>query len=538
MAKQLCFDVEAREALKAGVLKLARAVKSTLGPRGRCAIIDRGWGGPNITKDGYTVADEVELTNPYENMGAQLLKEAASKTHDVSGDGTTTAIVLAEAIYVQAMKHLVSGANVAQINRGIHEAAQSVIQQLRKESKKIGLDTPDRLSHIAAIAANNDRQLGGILVDALKRVGADGVINIEEGKGTDTEVKVVEGMQFDRGYLSPHFVTDQKTLECEYRNCLVLIHEDKISGIKSLIPLLEKLSKANKSLLIIAEDVDGEALATLVVNKLRGVVNCVAVKAPGYGDRRKAMLQDIAILTGAKAPVFKDSGTDLETLDIKDLGQAKKVTITADNTTIIEGGGSSADINGRIKQMRREIESTDSNYDREKLEERLAKLSGGVAQINVGAATETEMKEKKARIKDAQASVKAALQEGVLPGGGVALLRAAHDLTPSNWKGDVALGAQILKQALGAPFHQIVKNAGGNGAVTAAKVMQERKRSFGYNADTGVFVDLIEDGVIDPCKVTTTALSNAVSVASVLISTNCLISDIKEQGNGEMEDED
>ncbi len=528
MAKQLCFDVEAREALKEGVQKLARAVKTTLGPRGRCAVIDRGWGGPNITKDGYTVADEVELTDPYENMGAQILKEAASKTHDVSGDGTTTATILAEAMFTKALRHLVAGANVAQINRGLHEVSAQIVEQLRKDARKVSLESPDRLRQIAAIAANNDSELGSILINALEKVRADGVINIEEGKGTDTEVKVVEGMQFDRGYLSPHFVTDQKSLECEYRNCLVLIHEEKLSSIKPLIPLLEQASKANKPLLVIAEDVEGEALATLVVNKLRGIVNCVAVKAPGYGDRRKAMLQDIATLTGVRTPVFKDTGTDMESLTLNDLGTAKKVTVTSDATTIVEGAGSSADINGRIKQIRREMELTDSSYDKEKLEERLAKLAGGVAQINVGAATETEMKEKKMRIKDAQASVKAALEEGILPGGGVALLRAAENLDVDHWKGDVRSGAEIIQNALREPFHQIMENAGENGAVMAARVLRERKKSHGYNAETREFVDLIEDGVIDPCKVTTTALSNAVSAAAMLISTNCLVADIKE----------
>ena len=528
MAKQLCFDVEAREALKEGVQKLARAVKTTLGPRGRCAVIDRGWGGPNITKDGYTVADEVELTDPYENMGAQILKEAASKTHDVSGDGTTTATILAEAMFTKALRHLVAGANVAQINRGLHEVSAQIVEQLRKDARKVSLESPDRLRQIAAIAANNDSELGSILINALEKVRADGVINIEEGKGTDTEVKVVEGMQFDRGYLSPHFVTDQKSLECEYRNCLVLIHEEKLSSIKPLIPLLEQASKANKPLLVIAEDVEGEALATLVVNKLRGIVNCVAVKAPGYGDRRKAMLQDIATLTGVRTPVFKDTGTDMESLTLNDLGTAKKVTVTSDATTIVEGAGSSADINGRIKQIRREMELTDSSYDKEKLEERLAKLAGGVAQINVGAATQTDMKEKKMRITAAQASVKAALEEGILPGGGVALLRAAENLDVDHWKGDVRSGAEIIQNALREPFHQIMENAGENGAVMAARVLRERKKSHGYNAETREFVDLIEDGVIDPCKVTTTALSNAVSAAAMLISTNCLVADIKE----------
>lgn len=534
MAKQLCFDADARESLKQGVLKLARAVKSTLGPRGRTAVIDRGWGGPNITKDGYTVADEIELKDPYENMGAQLLKEAASKTNDVSGDGTTTATVLAEAIYVRAMRFLTAGVNTAQLSRGIIEASNRVSDHLRgsKISKKVSLDQPEQLRQIAAIAANNDKELGDILIDAMEKVGANGVINIEEGKGTTTEVDLVEGMQFDRGYLSPHFVTDQKSLECEYRNCLVLIHEDKISQVKPLIPLLEKASKAKRPLLIIAEDIDGEALATLVVNKLRGVVDCVAVKAPGYGDRRKAMLQDIATLTGAQ-PVFKDTGVDVEQYDLTELGTAKKITITSDNTTIVEGGGSQKELKARVAQIRSEIETTESSYDREKLEERLAKLAGGVAQINVGAATETEMKEKKARIKDAQSAVQAALEEGILPGGGTALLRAADDVSFDGFEGDVALGAEILRQALSAPFIQIAENTGRQGAVIADQVLREKSKSYGFNADTGEFGDLIEAGVIDPCKVTTTALTNAASVATVLVSTNCLIADVKDEDEGE-----
>ena len=531
MAKQLCFDVEAREALKDGVLKLARAVKSTLGPRGRTAVIDRGWGGPTITKDGYTVADEVDLSNPYENMGAQLLKEAASKTNDVSGDGTTTATVLGEALYVLALRHLVSGANVAQINRGIHEATTKVIERLKKDSKKVSLATPDRLLQVATIASNNDKTLGNTLVDALKRVGANGVINIEEGKGTETTVKVVEGMQFDRGYLSPHFVTDTKTLETEYKNCLVLIHEEKISSIKPLIPLLEKASKANRPLLIIAEDVDGEALTTLVVNKLRGVVHCVAVKAPGYGDRRKAMLEDIAVLTGAKVAVFQEMGTKLEKRALTHPGGAKKISVSADNTTIVEGKGTSSAIEARIKAIRNEISNTDSSYDREKLEERLARLAGGVAQIQVGAATETEMKERKARIKDAQSSVRAALEEGILPGGGVALLRASQDLDLKPWDGDVRIGAMILKEALRSPFLQIVRNAGAQPEVVASKVLKEKSKSFGWNAETATYEDLDAAGIIDPCKVTVSALTNAVSAATMLISTNCLISNVPEKSD-------
>jgi chaperonin GroEL len=535
MAKQLRFESEARESLKQGVIKLAKAVKSTLGPRGRTAVIDRGWGGPTITKDGYSVADEVDLTDKYENLGAQLLKEAASKTHDASGDGTTTATVLAEAIFINALRHLGVGANTAAINRGIMDAVERVKTLLRDKAVKVSLDQPERLMQIASIAANNDKDLGRTLIDALKRVGKDGVINIEEGKGTETSVKVVEGMQFDRGYLSPHFATDQKTLECEYRNCLVLIHEDKITSIKKLIPLLEKVSKAKKSLLIIAEDVEGEALATLVVNKLRSVVDCVAVKAPGYGDRRKAMLQDIAILTGTKKPVFKETGVDLETLELRDLGVAKKVTITADNTTIVEGAGSSADLSARIKQIRNEIAETDSSYDREKLEERLAKLAGGVAQIDVGASTETELKERKARIKDALASVKAALEEGVLPGGGTALLRASASLSLDGLEGDALTGASIVRDALRAPLHQIVQNAGGQGPVIASRVLRERKFTYGYNVETETCTDLLEEGVIDPCKVTLAALTNAASVATILISSECLITDIPKKDADEGE---
>ena len=525
MAKQLCFETDAREALRNGVSKLARAVKSTMGPRGRCAVIDRGWGGPNITKDGYTVADEVDLKDPYENMGAQILKEAANKTNDVAGDGTTTATVLAEAIYLATLKHLAAGANPMEVNRGIQAAAATITKSLRRSATKVSIDEPDRLSEVATIAANNDAAVGSILVDAMKRVGADGVISIEEGKGTETEVKVVEGMQFDRGYLSPHFVTDPKTLECEFSNALILIHEEKISSVKPLIPLLERVSQANRPLIIIAEDVEGEALATLVVNKLRGVVNCVAIKAPGYGDRRKAMLQDLAILCGVKRPVFKDTGVDPETLTVKDLGEAKRVTITSGTTTIVEGSGSSKEISARIKQIRAEIEATDSSYDKEKLEERLAKLAGGVAQINVGAATEVEMKEKKARIKDAQASVKAALAEGILPGGGVALLRAAAKIKIGSYEGDQAIGAQVLKEALSKPFHQIIENAGGHGPVVARKVLEEKDANYGYNVLSESYEDLIEGGVIDPCKVTTTALQNAVSVATILSSTNCVITD-------------
>jgi chaperonin GroEL len=535
MAKQLCFDTDAREALKTGVQKLARAVKSTLGPRGRAAVIDKGYGGPTITKDGYTVADEIDLKDKYENLGAQLIKEAASKTNDVAGDGTTTATVLAEALFLNGLKHVTAGANTMEIIRGIREASEQVVEALKKKAQKVSISDQNRIAQIAAIAANNDKEIGDVLFKAFKDVGADGVINVEEGKGTETEVKVVPGMEFDRGYLSPHFATDQKTLEAELKDAYVLIHEDKISNIKKLIPLLEAMSRANKPLLIIAEDVEGEALATLVVNKLRGIVNCVAVKAPGYGDRRKAMLEDIAILTGAEA-VFKDLGTDLEKITPKQLGRAKRVVVTADSTTIVEGLGKPADVSGRVKQIRREIEQTDSTYDKEKLQERLAKLTGGVAQVNVGAATETEMKEKKARMKDAKSAVEAALEEGIVPGGGVALARLAESVTKkAGDDSDLAQGYAILRQALSAPLRQIAENAGAQGAVVLKRVLDEKAFSTGYNADSGEYADLVEAGIVDPVKVTRTALQNAVSVATVLLSTNCLVTDAPKKKDAEDE---
>ncbi len=536
MAKQLCFDSEARDALKAGVSKLARAVKSTLGPRGRCAVIDKGYGGPQITKDGYTVADEIDLGNKYENLGAQILKEAASKTNDIAGDGTTTATVLAEAIFLEGLKHLTAGANVMQLSRGIREASEQVLADLGKKAQKVSLGDHVRLAQVATIAANGDRSIGEILFKAFKDVGENGIINIEEGKGTETEVRVVDGMQFDRGYLSPHFATDSKSLECEYTNPLILVHEDKISTIKKLIPLLEAISKANRPLVIIAEDIEGEALATLVVNKLRGVVNCVAVKAPAYGDRRKSMLEDIAALTGAN-PIMKDRGVDLEQVTLKDLGSARKITITSEDTTIIEGKGKAADVSGRVKQIRREIETTESSYDKEKLQERLAKLSGGIASINVGAATETEMKEKKARIKDAHSAVKAALEMGIVPGGGTALARLAVGVKApkvSDREADVVTGYAILRQALGSPLRQIAENAGYPGAVIERRVLDEAKFSIGHDADTGEICDLIEKGIVDPAKVTRSALVNAVSVATTLLSTNCLITEApkaKEEDN-------
>ena len=533
MAKQLCFDAEAREALKNGVTKLARAVKSTLGPRGRCAVIDKGYGGPTITKDGYTVADEIDLKDKFENLGAQLLKEAASKTNDVAGDGTTTATVLAEAVFLQGLKHMTAGANVTRLNRGIREASDIVLEELKKKSQKVSVRDEAKLGQVASIAANGDKEIGDAIVKAFKAVTGEAsdfdpknaVITVEEGKGIDTEVKVVEGMQFDRGYLSPHFVTDQKTLEAEYKDCLVLVHEDKISNIKKLIPLLEAASKANKPLLIIAEDVEGEALATLVVNRLRGIVNCVAVKAPGYGDRRKAMLEDIAILTGAKA-VFKDLGEDVEKLTLKDLGRVKRVTVGSEATTLVEGFGKPADVAARRKQIRKEIENTDSNYDKEKLQERLAKLESGVATINVGASTETEMKEKKARMKDALSAVKAALEEGLVPGGGTALARLSAALkNKTAGDHDVDTGYEIVREALSAPLRQIAENSGVSGAVVLKRVLGDSKFAVGYDAETGKYGDLYEAGVVDPAKVVRTALVNATSVATLLLSTSCLVTE-------------
>ncbi|MEE9393362.1 MAG: chaperonin GroEL [Planctomycetota bacterium] len=526
MSKQLMFEAEAREALKRGVQKLAKAVKSTLGPRGRTVVIDRGFGGPTITKDGYTVADEIDLSDPYENLGAQLLKEAADKTNDVAGDGTTTSTVLAEAIFVQGLKALTAGADATAVQRGIAKARDAVVKTLAKQAKKISLDDKGQLVEIASIASNNDASIGKPLVEAFLKIGADGVVNVEEGKGTETEVNIVDGMQFDRGYLSPHFVTDQKTLECEQANPYVLIHEEKISNIKKLIPLLEQVAKANRPLLIIAEDIEGEALATLVVNRLRGTFEVAAVKAPGYGDRRKAMLQDLAILTGAK-PIFKDLAIDVESLTLKDLGSCKKVISTADTTTIVQGKGSKAKLQERIAQIRQEIESTDSNYDTEKLQERLARLAGGIAVMSIGAGTETEMKEKKARAKDALAATRAAIETGVLPGGGVALARCrkALDKLEGDVEGDEAFGVRAMQEAILAPLRQIADNAGGNGSI-ACKHVLAGKGGWGYNALTDCYEDLFEAGVIDPTKVTTSAVINAASVATILLSTNALVTDI------------
>ena len=524
-AKQLALESDAREALLAGVNKLARAVRSTLGPRGRNAILDKGWGAPTITKDGVTVAEEIELTDKNENMGAQLVKEAASKTSDAAGDGTTTATVLAEAIFAEGFRNLAAGADAMALARGIRKAVEAVTKELAKMATPVVSD--EDIRNVASVSANNDGAVGKMLAEALDKVGRDGVITVEEGKGMETTVDVVEGMQFDRGFLSPHFVTDQEEMECVLEKPLVLIHEDKISNVAKLVPLLEKVSKAKKLLLIISEDVEGEALATLVVNKLRGILSVCAVKAPGYGDRRKALLLDIGTLTGAK--VFtKDLGIDLENIPLSDLGQAKKVTVDNDNTTIIEGAGASSAIQARITQIRDEIETTTSDYDKEKLQERLAKLAGGIAVINVGAATESEMKERKARIEDALHATRAAIEEGLLPGGGVALVRARKALGKLKYKGDEATGVAIVRRALAEPLKQIVANAGQPAAVVLRKVEQGRT-NFGFDAEAMKYDDLIKVGVIDPAKVTRTALQNASSVATLLLTCDCCVTEVPKE---------
>jgi chaperonin GroEL len=521
-AKMLAFDAEARKALLEGVTKLSRAVKATLGPRGRNAVIDKGWGAPTITKDGVTVAEEVELKDKYENIGAKLVKEAASKTSDVAGDGTTTATVLAEAIFKEGYRSLTAGSDAMALARGIRKAVEAVIANLKKQSKPI--QGKADIESVATISANNDREIGKIMADAFERVGKDGVITVEEGKSLDTTVDVVEGMQFDRGYLSPNFITDPDDMTVEFDKPLILVYEDKISAATKLIPLLEKVQKAKKPLLIIAEDIEGEALATLVVNKLRGILNVAAVKAPGYGDRRKAMLEDIAILTGGTA-IMKDLGIELDKVEMEHLGIAKKVTIDNDNTTIIEGGGETKAIQGRIAQIRKEIETTTSDYDREKLQERLAKLAGGVAQINVGAATEAELKEKKSRIEDALHATRAAVEEGVVAGGGVAYIRAMKALNGGsnlNTQGDESAGVKIVRQALTAPLRQIADNAGTSGSVVVRHVM-ESKDNQGYNALTGEYVDVVKAGIITPTKVERTALQNVSEVAILLLTTDAIV---------------
>jgi chaperonin GroEL len=527
MAKQLLFNEEARAALLRGVNIMAHAVKATLGPKGRNVVIDKKYGSPTITKDGVTVAKEIELKNPYENMGAQMLKEVASKTSDVAGDGTTTATVLAQAIFREGLKNVTAGANPMGLKRGIEQAVEQVVAEL----KNMTTSTKDKkeIAQVASIAANNDKTIGNLIAEAMEKVGKDGVITVEEAKSMETTLEVVEGMQFDRGYLSPYFVSDPERMETVLEDALILIHEKKIGVMKDMLPLLEQVARAGKPLLIIAEEVEGEALATLVVNKLRGTFSCCAVKAPGFGDRRKAMLDDIATLTGGKA-ITEDLGVKLENIKLEDLGRAKKVVVDKDNTTIIEGSGSSKEIEGRIKQIRAQIEETTSDYDREKLQERLAKLAGGVAVIKVGAATETEMKEKKARVEDALNATRAAVEEGVVPGGGVALLRAANVLDQLRLTGDEATGAHIVRRALEEPIRQIVENAGLEGSVVVAKVKASKDRALGFDAERNEYVDMMQAGILDPTKVERIALQNAASIASLLLTTEALITDIPEDG--------
>ncbi|HET6164678.1 MAG TPA: chaperonin GroEL, partial [Planctomycetota bacterium] len=530
MAKQMVFEQEAQERLLAGVTKLARAVKTTLGPRGRCAVLDKGWGGPSIINDGVTVAEEIELKDPYENLGAQLVKEAASKTNDVAGDGTTTATILSEALYRDGLRLLTSGVNRAAIVRGMKQACEDVVAALQKMSRKIS--SSKEIAQVGAISANNDPEVGKMIADAMDKVGKDGVITVEEGKTLETTVDVVEGMQFDRGYLSPHFVTDPEKMTAVLENCLVLIHEDKISSIVKLIPLLEKASKAGRPLLIIAEDIEGEALATLVVNKLRGILQCCAVKAPGYGDRRKQYLEDVAILTGGQA-IVKDLGIELDKIDLNRLGKAKKITIDSEHTTIVGGAGTSANLSGRIKQIRNEIEIATSDYDKEKLQERLAKLAGGVAQINLGGATETEVKEKKARVEDALHATRAAVEEGILPGGGVALLRAKKALAKATRpEGDERFGYDLVERVLSIPARAIADNSGFDGALIASQV-EAASGAQGFDALVGEMRDLVEAGIVDPTMVVRSALQHAVSVATLLLSSDALITDApKAEGEG------
>jgi chaperonin GroEL len=527
MAKIIAFDQEAREAIRRGVSKLARAVKVTLGPKGRNVILQKSFGSPTVTKDGVTVAKEIDLEDVYENMGARMVREVASKTSDVAGDGTTTATVLAEAIFNEGIKGVVAGVNPVQMKAGIEKAVADITEKLTKMSIKI--KEKSEMANVASIAANNDREIGNKLADAMERVGKDGVITVDEGKSLTTEIEWVEGMQFDRGYLSPYFVTDPNTMTCVLENPYILVYEKKITQIKDLVPLLEAVVQQGRPLLIVCEEVEGEALATLVINRLRGTFQCCAVKAPGYGDRRKAMMEDISILTGGTA-VFEALGTKLESLQLTDLGRAKKVIIDKDNTTIIEGAGKPDDIKARIAQLRREIENSTSDYDREKLEERLAKLSGGVAKINVGGATESEMKEKKARVEDALHATRAAVQEGILPGGGVALLRAASQVKPSeDLTNDEKVGYNIVLRSCRSPLSMIAENAGQDGGIVCERVL-ESKGNNGYNALTDVYEDLVKAGVIDPTKVTRTALANAASVATLLLTSDALIAEKPKDG--------
>jgi chaperonin GroEL len=538
-AKQLAFADDARQKLLAGASKLARAVRSTLGPRGRNAVLDKGYGSPTVTKDGVTVAEDIELNDPFENMGAQLVKEAASKTSDVAGDGTTTATVLAEYILREGLKAVAGGHDPMAVVRGIQAGVEAVVAELGKLAETIDPKDTKEITEVATISANNNKEIGKKLAEALKLVGADGVLTVDEGKTAETELTVVQGMQFDRGFLSPHFVNNQDSVTCEFENPYILLFEEKISSVKDLIPLLEAVSKQKAPLIIVAEDIEGEALATLVLNKLKGILQVCAVKAPGYGDRRKAMLEDIAILTGGTA-IFKDLGIQLDKVELSQLGRAKKVKIDAENTTITQGAGKKDKIEGRCTTIRAEIEKTDSEYDREKLQERLAKLAGGVAQIKVGGATETEMKERKALYEDAHAAMQAALEEGIVPGGGVALLQARKALDKLKLEGDEAAGVKVLYRAVAMPCQLIAENAGKDGTVIVANILKSKEKNYGYNADTDSYEDLRKAGVIDPVKVTRSALQNGASVACLLLTSEGVIADIPEpkKAGGDHHDHD
>src|SRR5881397_1573031 len=526
MAKQIIYSEASRQAILRGVNQLADAVKVTLGPKGRNVVLEKKYGGPTITKDGVTVAKEIELKDPLENMGAQMVREVASKTSDVAGDGTTTATILAQAIYREGVKAVAAGANPMAIKRGIEKAVEVAVEEVKKLSKPV---SGDMIAQVGAISANSDSTIGNIIADAMKKVGKDGVITVEESKTMTTELQTVDGMQFDRGYLSPYFVSDSERMECVFEDPYILIHDKKISNMKDVLPILEQIARAGKPLLVIAEEVEGEALATLVVNKIRGTLSACAVKAPGFGDRRKAMLEDISILTGGKS-IMEETGIKLEGVRLEDLGRAKRVTVDKDNTTIIDGAGTQKNIEGRIKQLRTQIDETTSDYDREKLQERLAKLAGGVAVIKVGAATETEMKEKKARVEDAMHATRAAVEEGIVPGGGVSLLRASKAIDSlKKLEGDEAVGARIVRRALEEPIRQIVENAGLEGSVIVEKVKAETVATRGFDADSVEYVDMLQAGIIDPAKVERVALQNAASIASLLLTTEALITDIPEE---------
>ncbi len=524
MAKQLIYDAEAREKLRAGVDKLANAVRITLGPKGRNVVLDKKFGSPTVTNDGVTIAKEIELDDPFENLGAQMVKEVATKTQDVAGDGTTTATILAQAIIKEGIKNVTAGANPMYIKKGIQKAVETVVEDLKAKSKKV---KEDEIGSVATISANNDPEIGKLIADAFAKVGKDGVITVDDARGMETTLDVVEGMQFDRGYLSPYFVTNPERMEVVLENAKILVYDKKISSMKDLLPVLEKVAQQGRQLLIIAEDIEGEALATLVVNKLRGTLQVCAVKAPGFGDRRKAMLEDIAILTGAKV-IAEEAGLKLENTQMGDLGEAKRITIDKDNTTVVEGTGKPADIKARVKQIRAQIDETTSEYDKEKLQERLAKLAGGVAVINVGAATEVEMKEKKARVEDAKEATRAAMEEGIVPGGGIALLRASKVLEKVKETGDAAIGVEIIRRALEAPLRQVATNAGAEGSLIVEHVLKQAE-NIGYNAATGEYVDMFKAGIVDPTKVTRSALQNAASVAAMLLTTEAVITDIPEE---------